>query len=559
MFRASLVFVIAIAVVVIDMGPATVTAQEAPSVQRLTFDSATEVPVVVRSIDINGDGTLIVFQADRPISPEDNNGASDIYMLDRTTGQFSLISANSSGQAANGASAFPRISADGSTIVWRSSATDLADNDTNGQDDIFAYDTTTQAVTLVSRAESGDSATGFSQSSSVSGDGTLIAYASNAPDITAESNNFYHVYLYNTATDTTTMVSVNTVGAAANNESLAPEISNSGGHVAFQSRATDLVTGATDTPTTTDVFIRDLATETTELVSVDLDGDAAESAGNPSLSADGSLVVYQSDADDLVAGDTNGETDAFLYARGSGVTTMASAANGDYTGDGEVSGPRISADGAIVVFAADIVQTNSGGIRSPQVFLHDLSDDSTTLISATGGGATGDSSSFFPMASLDGASIAFISLATNLDEPSPSDPPNSADLFVFGPEIEVIPPDTFVDDDDSIFEPDIEWLAAEGITQGCNPPTNDRFCPNDPVTRGQMAAFLVRALDLTDDGGGNSFIDDDGSVFELNIAKLAAAGITRGCNPPTNDRFCPNDPVTRGQMAAFLSRSLGGS
>ena len=115
----------------------------------------------------------------------------------------------------------------------------------------------------------------------------------------------------------------------------------------------------------------------------------------------------------------------------------------------------------------------------------------------------------------------------------------------------------FIDDDDSVFVADIEWLAGEGITKGCNPPLNTLFCPDDSVTRGQMAAFLARALDLTDDGGGNSFIDDNGSIFEADIAKLAAAGITKGCNPPVNDMFCPNDPVTRGQMAAFLVRALG--
>jgi VCBS repeat-containing protein len=116
---------------------------------------------------------------------------------------------------------------------------------------------------------------------------------------------------------------------------------------------------------------------------------------------------------------------------------------------------------------------------------------------------------------------------------------------------------TFTDDDGSVFETDIAKLAAAGITKGCNPPTNDNFCPNDSVTRGQMAAFLVRALGLTDDGGGNTFTDDDGSIFETDIAKLAAAGITKGCNPPTNDNFCPDAPVTRGQMAAFLNRADG--
>ncbi len=115
---------------------------------------------------------------------------------------------------------------------------------------------------------------------------------------------------------------------------------------------------------------------------------------------------------------------------------------------------------------------------------------------------------------------------------------------------------SFIDDNGSVFEADIAKMAAAGITKGCNPPTNTMFCPNDNVTRGQMAAFLVRALGLTDDGGGNSFIDDDGSIFEADIAKMAAAGITKGCNPPTNNRFCPNDPVKRDQMASFLARAL---
>jgi hypothetical protein len=115
----------------------------------------------------------------------------------------------------------------------------------------------------------------------------------------------------------------------------------------------------------------------------------------------------------------------------------------------------------------------------------------------------------------------------------------------------------FYDDDGSLHEGNIESIAAAGITKGCNPPANNRFCPDDSVTRGQMAAFLVRALGLTDNGGGGRFHDDDGSIFENDIDRLAAAGITKGCNPPKNDHFCPDDTVTRGQMAAFLVRAFG--
>jgi cell migration-inducing and hyaluronan-binding protein len=108
------------------------------------------------------------------------------------------------------------------------------------------------------------------------------------------------------------------------------------------------------------------------------------------------------------------------------------------------------------------------------------------------------------------------------------------------------------------FADDIAWLADAGITKGCNPPANDRFCPDNNVTRGQMAAFLVRALNLTDPGT-TDFTDDNDSIFETDIQKLAAAGITQGCNPPANDRFCPDKNVTRGQMAAFLHRGIAAS
>ncbi len=136
------------------------------------------------------------------------------------------------------------------------------------------------------------------------------------------------------------------------------------------------------------------------------------------------------------------------------------------------------------------------------------------------------------------------------------------DSLAFGPErvgcgdAEVfVPP--FRDDDQSVFASDILWLSGAGITQGCNPPTNDRFCPDDPVTREQMAAFLVRALSLPLTGSGDRFVDDDGSIFEDEIEALAAASITLGCNPPANNRFCPDATMTRGQMAAFLARAYG--
>jgi hypothetical protein len=114
----------------------------------------------------------------------------------------------------------------------------------------------------------------------------------------------------------------------------------------------------------------------------------------------------------------------------------------------------------------------------------------------------------------------------------------------------------FIDIDGHTFENAIIWLADKGITTGCNPPTNNRFCPNDPVTRGQMAVFLVRAMGYADNGGGDLFIDDDGLFYENAADKLFTAGVTVGCNPPTNNRYCGDEEVTRGQMAAFLARAF---
>jgi poly-gamma-glutamate synthesis protein (capsule biosynthesis protein) len=115
----------------------------------------------------------------------------------------------------------------------------------------------------------------------------------------------------------------------------------------------------------------------------------------------------------------------------------------------------------------------------------------------------------------------------------------------------MLPPGgTFFDDDGSIHEGDIEAIAAAEITRGCG--EADLFCPDRAVTRGQMAAFLTRALHLPP-SDTNPFADDDTSVFEHDINALAAAGITRGCAPGA---YCPDQAVTRGQMASFLARAL---
>jgi hypothetical protein len=116
--------------------------------------------------------------------------------------------------------------------------------------------------------------------------------------------------------------------------------------------------------------------------------------------------------------------------------------------------------------------------------------------------------------------------------------------------------DHFIDDDGHVLEGGVNRVAEVGITAGCNPPDNNRFCPDRQMTRAQFAAFIVRAIGLpaTD---ADYFTDDDGHVLEGAINRLAEAGITKGCNPPTNDHFCPQGLLTRAETATFMIRALG--
>ena len=114
--------------------------------------------------------------------------------------------------------------------------------------------------------------------------------------------------------------------------------------------------------------------------------------------------------------------------------------------------------------------------------------------------------------------------------------------------------DFFFDDNGKVYEDAVNRLAAAGLTQGCGA---GRYCGDDTISRGEMAAFLSRAKNLPD-STTDHFVDDNTSIFEPGINKVADARITLGCNPPANTNFCPTDNVTRGQMAAFIIRALGG-
>ncbi|MDW3217493.1 MAG: putative glycoside hydrolase [Acidimicrobiales bacterium] len=137
-------------------------------------------------------------------------------------------------------------------------------------------------------------------------------------------------------------------------------------------------------------------------------------------------------------------------------------------------------------------------------------------------------------------------LPTDAEVRTPDEPP--------APVHELLPASGFWDvPKSSTFSGDVAWLGETGITRGCNPPWRDEFCPKRGVTRAEAATFLVRALDLPA-SSVDHFRDDDGNTHEAAIDALADAGITRGCSATT---FCPDQVLTREQMASLLARALG--
>src|SRR5438132_985845 len=213
---------------------------------------------------------------------------------------------------------------------------------------------------------------------------------------------------------TTVRVSVASDGTEGNDVSLGSALSADGRFVAFDSAATDLVAG--DTNGASDVFVHDRQTGTTERVSVASDGaqgNDSSSRGSPALSADGRFVAFDSDATNLVAGDTNGTTDVFVHDRQTGTTERVSVASGGGTqGNGKSGGffafPALSADGRFVAFQSDATNLVAGDTNgTTDVFVHDRQTGTTERVSVASAGSQGNGSSAGPVLSADGRFVAF--------------------------------------------------------------------------------------------------------------------------------------------------------
>jgi Tol biopolymer transport system component len=212
----------------------------------------------------------------------------------------------------------------------------------------------------------------------------------------------------------TARVSVDSTAAQANNSSLFPALSADGRFVAFESDATNLVLG--DTNAATDIFVHDRQTSVTERVSVDSLGTQGNSSSTfPSISADARFVAFQSDATNLVAGDTNGVTDVFVHDRQTSVTERVSVDSLGTQSDGNSTFPSISADGRFVAFssvATNLVAGDTNGVLD--VFVHDRQTGVTERVSVDSTGAQSNGASNAVTISADGRFVAFGSAATNL-------------------------------------------------------------------------------------------------------------------------------------------------
>jgi Tol biopolymer transport system component len=329
-----------------------------------------------------------------------------------------LASLNSQGTAAgNSQSNNPSLSANGRFVAFQSSATDLVPGGTPPGVNIFVRDLLTGATVLASVNEA--PYVGPASFPHISADGRYVAYQRS----TCTSNPFCptsDIFVRDLQAGTTTLVSAAPGGNPAGG--FGPVISADGRHVAFQSISSAIVPG--DTNGAVDVFVRDLDAGVTRLASVNAAGTGSGNgtSRNPALSADGGVVAFESDASDLVSGDANGATDVFVRDLDAGVTRLASV-NAAGTGSGNAASviPTLSSDGSRVAFtsnASDLVPVDTNG--SADVFVRDLPAGPTRLVSINREGTnSGNSDSGRSYLTPSGRFVAFQSSSNDLvSEPS---------------------------------------------------------------------------------------------------------------------------------------------
>jgi Ca2+-binding RTX toxin-like protein len=389
----------------------------ASSLTRISVDtSETSANNVATGGVMSADGRYVVFQSTATnLVGGDVNGFFDVFLRDTLTGTTTLLSTATGGTQGNNVSSVAAITDDGRYVFFNSTATNLVAGDSNAVLDVFMRDTQTGVTTRVSTLSDGSQANGASQNVDVTGNGAFIGFQSTATNLVAgDSNGFSDVFVKNLSTGAVTRVSVADDESQANGNSLVARLSDDGNRVSFVSTASNL-TANDSNGAVTDIFVRDIAAGTTTLVSVSTGGGSgdAQSSG-ASISGNGRYVVFQSDATNLVAGDTNGTTDIFVRDLQTNTTTRVSTAT-DGSQSNDLSGQAvISADGRYVVFfslASNLVQGDTNGLRD--IFLKDMVTGNVTRLSVAADGSELNDLSNTPSISADGHYVTFQTQATD--------------------------------------------------------------------------------------------------------------------------------------------------
>ena len=388
---------------------------------------------------IGGKGLLVAFDSlATNLVAGDTNGAADVFVKNRRTGETTRVSVRSDGREVRADSQRPAVAAAAPVVAFDSSSPNYVQRDNNSVLDVFVHDQRSGQTVLASITPDGRAGNGASFSPSISANGRYVAFVSDASDLVAgDRNNTRDVFVRDLKLGVTTLVNLSSDDQQDDRGAAPPAISADGRYVAFGSFGDNLVPD--DTNDAFDIFVRDLRRETTTRVSVATDGTQGDAESfEQTISAHGEVVAFASDATTLVPDDTNGARDAFVHVMATGVTERVSIAddeaqaNGQSVGPGirggTTSAPSISADGNRVAFdsiATNLVPGDTNlcppffddpdhpGV-CPDVFVRDRAAGTTTRVSLASDGSEGDGASTDPVIDSTGTVVAWFSAASNL-------------------------------------------------------------------------------------------------------------------------------------------------
>jgi Tol biopolymer transport system component len=315
----------------------------------------------------------------------------------------------------NSPSRGPSLSGTGSRVAFDTGSSNLDRADEFGDFDVYVKDLVTQALILASSTAGGVKANGYSQRASISADGTKVVFDSTATNLDpADGEGNFDIYVKDLATGSVRLVSTAASGVKGNGASFNAAISPDGTRVAFVSEATNL--HPADGEPSADLFVKDLVTGALFLASSSDGGIVGNEASfGPDLSRDGRVVAFTSRASNLDPTDADVVEDVYLKDLATGDIRLVSSADGGTKGNGMSAVGSVSADGRLVAFSS--LSTNLDPADPDlfgDVFLKDVITGDLTLISVTAGGVKGNGDSGGGSVSADAARVAFSSTATNL-------------------------------------------------------------------------------------------------------------------------------------------------